>query len=905
MILSGLIENYPGKASATGSDWLPLWVHSMDTAEIMIRLLEDWLPEQTVSVFNMEYSALEKLCRFIALTHDIGKLTPVFAAKILKPHPELRGKLEALGLPIGAPGDFPAAKCTPHARAGESVLRNFGCPSGVAAVIGSHHGKPQDSGAECARDIAVHGENYYISDQSRERWEALRKYYFNRALAEAGYRDATDIQALSHPAQVVMTGLLIMADWLASNEDYFPQFRFDDETTPPLYPARTSSAWEKLRLPGAWSPMRFIMDGAGFLENFGFRPNSVQTMMMNAANESAGGLFILEAQMGVGKTEAALAAAEILASRKGSGGIFFGLPTQATANGIFPRLVDWAEKQAAGTQQSIRLAHGMAELNQAYHSLFHGAANVNDDADPGERLLVHPWFNGRKQALLSNFVIGTVDQLLMSALKQRHVMLRHLGLVGKVVILDECHAYDAYMNQYLDRALNWLGAYYVPVIVLSATLPEQRRADLIEAYLNGRPEENDAGWRQQRAYPLLTYTEKNAVRQATVSQRTTQRRVIIQKLVSADFLSCLGEAFAAGGCCGVIVNTVNEAQRLAQEAERALPEAEVLLLHSRFIATDRAERESLLLRKAGRHSKQSDRSGLIVIGTQVLEQSLDIDFDMLITQLCPMDLLLQRLGRLHRHERQRPEVLSRPHCYILDLDRECDSGSLAVYGNWLLTRTRELLPEEISLPGDIPELVQETYREPGEDLLRDEAHLNAWETHKRSVEMKRRKADSYRVAPPKPDSSRRQKTINGWLKSELPADAVRGEAVVRDGEAGISVLVMRERADGRVSFLPWQESGMETDPGHMPDEELARRIARQKLTLPLRFSLYDREERTIRELEELNRRKLPEWQNSGWLNGELVLLLDEELHAELCGQRLRYTEKYGLHCERMDDGNAV
>ena len=198
-------------------------------------------------------------------------------------------------------------------------------------------------------------------------------------------------------------------------------------------------------------------------------PNSLQSEILDITGDAdKPGIYILEAPMGIGKTEAALSAAEILAAKYGSGGVFFGMPTQATSNGIFVRLEDWAKKNAdeEKTLHSIRLAHAAAELNDDYHDLVSGDSVMYDE--DGSGLVVHSGLSGRKQALLSDFVIGTVDQMLLAALKQKHVMLRHLGLAGKVVIVDECQAYDAYMNCYLDRVMTWLGVYKVPVIILSS-----------------------------------------------------------------------------------------------------------------------------------------------------------------------------------------------------------------------------------------------------------------------------------------------------------------------------------------------------------------------------------------------------------------------------------------------------
>ncbi len=901
MVISSFLTIYPGKASYDGSTWLPFWMHSVDTAEIMVRLLDYWIPKHIEAITTLEANDFEKLCCFLALTHDIGKLTPVFAARIMEALPEKREVLERLGLRIDTIKNFVFPKQSPHAKAGEAILLNMNCPQGIAAVVGAHHGKPQASSLDCREDPETYWQNYYYDDDSEQKWENLRNEWISFALSRAGYREISELPEIRQTTQVLLSGLLIMADWIASNTDYYPLISADTYGSFSYYPARTDKAWKKLSLPETWNPVSFAMDADRFKQVFGFPPNEVQSMIIQDVNDADGGIFILEAQMGIGKTEAALAAAEVLASKSRCGGVYFGLPTQATSNGLFGRLSGWAETQAEETQQSIRLAHGMAELNEEYRSIFRGTAVCNDDGSEEDRLIVHPWFNGRKQALLADFVIGTIDQLLMAALKQKHVMLRHLGLAGKIVILDECHAYDAYMNQYLDRVLNWLGEYKVPVIILSATLPAQRRTELIEAYLNGREPTGPSEWRTKRDYPLLTWSVGNEIRQSSVELDNGNHSVEIRNLRSSDWIEMLRSTVAAGGCCGVIVNTVRKAQDLAKEAKEKLPEAEILLLHARFSSSDRARIEKDLLGRVGKHSSAEERAGLIIIGTQVLEQSLDIDFDILITQLCPMDLLLQRLGRLHRHKRQRPIDMTVARCYIFDLDEECDDGSQAVYGEWLLLRTKALLPKKVIIPQNIPQLVQAVYSEPDESLLKDDSLRAAWEAHMTVLNSKKSRADNYRLSQPKRPESRRAQTIDGLLNTSYPADGIRGEAAVRDGEASIDVLVMQEHSDGRISFFPWQHTRDSLSATHAPDDETARMVARQRLSLPSFFSMYDREEKTIRELEETNRQRLYEWQNSGWLHGELILLFDEDFHANLCGQSLRYTEEYGLILERKDE----
>ncbi len=223
---SSLILQIPGKADSSGSSWLPLWMHSRDTAGIIIRLLNDWLPEHTFNISGISIAELQKVCRFLALVHDIGKLTPVFAGKICALFPELRSRLESGGLSVGSPKDYEDGKTSPHARAGEIVLLSLGCPEGVAAVVGAHHGKPQDSILRWQDELDKNEKNYfgleYKKSGSGRIWEAIRREWFSVALEEAGYSSPADIPAIRPPVQVLLTGLLIMADWIASNTDYFP-----------------------------------------------------------------------------------------------------------------------------------------------------------------------------------------------------------------------------------------------------------------------------------------------------------------------------------------------------------------------------------------------------------------------------------------------------------------------------------------------------------------------------------------------------------------------------------------------------------------------------------------------------------------------------------------------------------
>lgn len=882
---TALFRLLAGKSGeGSGAYWLPLWVHAHDTAEMMKRLVNNRLSEAARNAIGLDADELCRVAWFLGAVHDIGKATVLFQDKITYQLPDVRSRLESTGVELRK---SPYQDKLHHALAGEAIALAFGCPQGLASIIGAHHGRPQARN-EVLEQLSGWTSNYWTPGQEglwREAWQDFWQW----ALEDAGYASAEELPELEVPAELLLTGLLTMADWIASNTRYFPLLPVEEAGDETLWPTRAEKAWDSLRLPWPWESLCQTMDTALFAERFGFPPNALQTAVMEVVNGAeAPGLLIIEAQMGVGKTEAALVAAEVFAARFQCGGLFFGLPTQATANGIFDRLSAWAGSQSEDLRHAIRLAHGAAEMNENYRALLEGTARTADD-DPEAGLEAHPWFEGRKVALLADFVIGTVDQLLMAALKQRHVMLRQLGLAGKVVVVDECHAYDAYMSRYLGRALEWLGRWRVPVVLLSATLPAGKRAELAQAYLGGGAPAGD--WQACRAYPLLTWASEGEVYQTVVPETAAPRSVRVERGLAADLPGRLREALREGGCAGVIVNTVRRAQELAEALRAALPDCDVLLFHSQFVLADRAALERDILRRVGKGSTPETRDRLIVVGTQVMEQSLDLDFDFLATELCPMDLLLQRVGRLHRHPRERPEPLREAACLVLDTGEEAfDPGSVTVYGEWLLWRTRRLLPDRLALPADLPRLVHDAYGWEQNDPLAAERNKPAYEAYCNRQANQRDGAGNFVIQGP---DDALDDTLNDFLANALVRTDTAARAAVRDGDPSIDVLVMVRHGDGSLHFLPWQEGGRAVPTDVPPSREECHAILRQSLCLPAAFSKRWAIDAVIRELEERNE-ALKAWQEAPLLKGELVLELDERLTTKLIGATLHYSQATGL-----------
>jgi CRISPR-associated endonuclease/helicase Cas3 len=581
--------------------------------------------------------------------------------------------------------------------------------------------------------------------------------------------------------------------------------------------------------------------------------------------------------MGMGKTEAALVAAEIFANKFQTGGLFFALPTQATSDGIFPRLIDWIRNLEKEDLPTVNLVHSKSEWNEDFALLkSSSAANMDDE----EEAIVHPWFIGRKQAMLADYVVGTIDQLLLMALQQKHVMLRHLALANKIVIIDECHAYDAYMSHYLYRALRWLGVYKVPVIVLSATLPMQKRKEVIGYYLNqDEAKIKEAGAEEcsdHMGYPLITYTNGKEIKQKEIPWKETQKTIDIKMCEEENVSAMLQNLLKEGGVAGIICNTVSRAQQLAKSLEAIFGDA-VILIHSRLVTPDRIASEEILRKELGR---QGVRPYLrIVVGTQVLEQSLDIDFDVIFTELAPMDLLLQRLGRLFRHDgRKRPYQLTTPTCYLIQSSNQ--EGSLYIYGEYLLHQTSKQLPSKICLPRDIPRLVQEVYGglDLDEDLL---AVKEKWDNKRQDQE---RRADAFCLQRPWLNM---EETMESLLVSSVQDDGEdrKAKAAVRDTQDTIEVILICEK-QGQYELL----DGTKLPKDESPYDDLAKLIAKHTLRLPQKCSHYAQ----LTALEKITNSKVRKWQESPWLSGELFLILDENGTALLDSYELQYTTKYGL-----------
>lgn len=533
-----------------------------------------------------------------------------------------------------------------------------------------------------------------------------------------------------------LAGMTTLADWVGSRQAWFPY------VTPEAVADPTAYFWN-LALPRAAAALA----AAGLL---GTRParfgglahlfpritlaTPVQTWAEAVTLPPGPLLAVIEDQTGSGKTEAALTLTHRLLTGGRADGVYVALPTMATANAMFGRLAEaYRRLFTAEGHPSLALAHGRADLDPRFRASIAGEQlsvslpAQSDPADEPSESHCAAWLaDDRRKALLAQVGVGTLDQALMAVLPVRHAALRLQGLARKVLVVDEVHAFDAYMRRELLTLLEFHAALGGSAVLLSATLPRRIRSELVAAFRRGLGER--AADLACMAYPLATLAAAGGVQEAPCEPRAgLSRRVAVTRL--ADLKAAVArivEAAKQGAAVAWVRNTVDDAIA-ATEALRAHG-IEPLLFHARFAMCDRLAIEAEVLRRFGRDSLGEARQG-VVVATQVIEQSLDLDFDLLVTDLAPADLLIQRAGRLWRHARVE-RVFTGPELVVVSPE-PTDSpaadwiggpqpGTLAVYRDAaLLWRSARAIfgRGSITTPEDMRPLIEEVFDDTAEGAI--------------------------------------------------------------------------------------------------------------------------------------------------------------------------------------------
>lgn len=652
----------PPRESLAGWHLLPF--HSLDVAAVAWtylrgnpRLLEFFASRLGLSI----ETTLHWLCFWIAL-HDLGKFATTFQGLCPEVLLALQQRVCALGCDErhDTLGDvvWKDPVYTRHDPLGlgtEKTRYSKAMHHWLAAVTG-HHGQPPRA-TNCkwrscftpkdvlaAAEFALAARALLLPDAHRDEVLGLGPERLRSAGIELSWW---------------LAGLTVLADWLGSNTDYFPYRNqpCDLQTYWPHAKAAAERALAATELLPCVSADAQIM-----VELFGWRDASlVPTPLQHWAQsiELADGpqLYLLEDVTGAGKTEAALMLAHRLMAAGHADGIFMGLPTMATTNAMFARLHSVVPRlyKATEARPSYVLAHGQRNQVEGFRSSVVPVGAVEPEGlgetDTASARCAAWLADSNKKALLAHVGVGTLDQALLATLHARHQSLRLLGLFRKVLIVDEVHACDAYMQRLLEAVLEFHAAAGGSAVLLSATLPSRMKNALAKAYAGGR---GRVAPRLHRAeYPLAArIDDEGAIEAALKTRPSVQRRVQVGYIDSREAVEvAVRSALAAGRCVCWIRNTVGDAIEAWRSVSQTLSPERVTLFHARFTLADRLRIESDVLENFGPNSTAAQRSGRLVIATQVIEQSLDVDFDLLISDLAPIDRLIQRAGRLQRHRR--------------------------------------------------------------------------------------------------------------------------------------------------------------------------------------------------------------------------------------------------------------
>lgn len=480
-----------------------------------------------------------------------------------------------------------------------------------------------------------------------------------------------------------LAGITTLADWIGSRQSWFPYVPAEAVADPAAYFWNRAIPQAAAALSGAGLSRVAVAKFGGIRRLFPVikAPSPVQEWAQNTALPNGPVLAVIEDLTGSGKTEAALTLAHRLMAAGRAQGIYVALPTMATANAMYGRLAEAYQRLfASEARPSLALAHGRAALNPAFRAAFEGGdrepghTSADPADDPAESHCAAWLADDRRKALLAQVGVGTLDQALLAALPVRHATLRQYGLASKVLIVDEAHAFDAYMKHELAALLRFQAALGGSVILLSATLPRATRQQLVNAFRDGL-DAPDAEL-SSTAYPLATLACAASVTETPCGVRDgLPRRVEVTRLDGTEAaLERIVSAAAAGAAVAWVRNTVDDAIAAADllRARGVTP----MLFHARFAMSDRLAIEAEVLRRFGRDG-EGDQRRCVLVATQIIEQSLDIDFDLLCTDLAPADLLIQRAGRLWRHRRG-PRPVAGPEMLVVSPEAVDDPA-----GDWI------------------------------------------------------------------------------------------------------------------------------------------------------------------------------------------------------------------------------
>jgi CRISPR-associated endonuclease/helicase Cas3 len=821
----------------------PVICHLADTAAVAMKIVRSYLSRSAIDTLKkglgiQDEESLIRCCGFLAGCHDLGKVSPAFQFQVSKVGKALLGdNLYDLWLKM------PDRK-TPHGLVTAKTMPEFLLDSGLgshltnrkasqlarrlAIIVGGHHGffPSQAEIGDLDDDLCGMGEDneWQLQRFSQQIFEQLRGYV---KLTETDFPSDCD-----NAAAMILAGLTTVSDWIASDPKEDGGFPYKkDGVSFEEYQVKLSDLAKN-----ALEQMGWMKAKKGQELTFGelFPKNPIPRPLQQASIDLATTLVppclvMVEASMGEGKTEAALYLADYLQHQTSAGGFYIGLPTQATSNAMWARVKEFLGKRYQDEKfVNLTLSHSAASLKDDYYKCRLEEQVYDDD---GKRLVtvgVSEWHSAKRRTLLTPYGVGTLDQGLMGIVRSKWQFVRLFGLAGRTVILDEIHAYDLYTSTLLEMFLEWLAVLGSPVIALSATLPEETRQKLLLAYAKG------CGYPDvklpQAGYPrITTFSGGEADVRSFEPSKHVCRSLNIEWVKDDEWKIALKEKLISGGCIAVICSTVGRAQMVFNELQSHFKSEELGLFHGRFLFIYRDKIEKKCLKDFGKESTTRPKK-YVLVTTQVIEQSLDVDFDLMISYIAPIDLLLQRSGRLHRHKernKDRPELLKQPTMWLVEPTLNDDGKpnfqeSEIIYNRHILLRTWLALRDRssVQLPAEMDDLIESVYlaADAPEDL--ESVHQQDWqaslEDYKNGeTRTKISKANAVKLPPAIPESYPEDFTRDGTKDDDNIV-----AKVTRLGDPTVTTIFLQQTDKG----LVFPGTDEQVEPDRTPDLPTVQKI---------------------------------------------------------------------------------
>lgn len=702
-----------------------LFKHLLDTAAFAEVIIDHVLSEQQLRIIRKSLGVDEQVCRKIILfasgMHDIGKAHPEWQHNTLGIREGHLSLQDSLPMPEEINKD--SERWRHDINSGvffekNSVVSNRHLRSFLSEVTASHHG-------DFARYSKVKDhKDFTISKEWEEAQQKIEKEMLSvLEISEEDFstyrRSSTRVKGIT-----LITGIVVLADWLSSRSDFINSTA-DGSSYHQYYRDTKELALRHIEKLGLGKPE--WKSGLTWAQIFPHIPvpNDFQkSLVKNHELFQTNGLTLISAPMGIGKTEASLYLAALNGSFSKNSGIWVTLPTQATANALFDRAVEIHERIYSNKENSVALLHGNSSLNEAMENSYHKSKRVftedvlnkfenMDDSDKvgfqgqyDSTVFVSDFLVEQKTGGMSSIAISTIDQLINTTTPLKHNMLRWLAVTGKTLILDEVHDFDAYTFALIKKFVEWAGYLDLNIVLMSASLSEKSQQDLIDAYAGGK---DTKGVVPENGIPSPSWVHvKNnqendtliVERSETIEAQTYspyEINLIETNAPTESILSIVSDNPDASTL--VVAHTVNQAIAFHREISQRYP-GEVFLLHSRMTEQQKQGILKKILSYSGKPSPDNARIPHVLVSTQVVQQSMDIDYDVLISILSPLPEFLQRVGRVYRHDqgnRRAKQYIEKPRVYLLvdeEVSRWVDGStenfpeaSIMPYKKWHIVTT--------------------------------------------------------------------------------------------------------------------------------------------------------------------------------------------------------------------------